>query len=202
MASPNTLIRINLLDWREARRESRKQQFFKALGGAALVAVGIIFLTLFYYGKAIDNQQARNRYLQAQIAEIDKQIKEIKELERLRDNLVTRMRIIEQLQQSRAQIVHYFEQVAQTLPEGVHLTSLKQSGKTTTINGVAESNGRVSTYMVNLDESDWFDDPRLVVIKTASQDRRRAADFTLTFKTETPGGEAGDDETLDEQVSR
>ncbi len=202
----DNFLRINLLDWREARREQRKQQFFTAIGGAALISAAIIGLVWFYYGSAIDNQEARNRYLKDQIAQIDEHIIEIKELERLRDNLITRMRIIEELQQSRAQIVHYFEQVAQTLPEGVHLASLKQADKSTTINGVAESNGRVSTYMVNLDQSDWFDDPRLVVIKTISQERRRAADFTLSFKSVTPKDEAESaletfDES-DEQVSQ
>ena len=138
--------------------------------------------------------------LQAQIKEVDKQIVEIKELERVRDDLITRMRIIEELQQSRAQIVHYFEQVVTTLPEGVHLSTLKQAGKTTTVDGVAESNGRVSAYMVNLDASEWFNDPRLVVIKTATQDRRRNADFTLTFRTVTPQGELETEEEFDEQA--
>lgn len=180
------MLRINLLDWRDARRELRKQQFFKALGGAAVVSAGIIFLVLQLYGSAIDQQQQRNRYLKDQITQVDKQIKEIKDLEKTRDNLITRMRIIEELQQSRAQIVHYFEQVVKTLPEGVFLTSLKQHGTDTTVNGVAESNGRVSSYMVNLDGSKWFNDPRLVVIKTNKKNLRRAADFTLTFKTVTP----------------
>ena len=194
------MITVNLLDWREARRENRKQQFFKALGGAAVVAAGIVFLTLTYYGNAIERQQQRNAFLQAQIKEVDKQIVEIKELERVRDDLISRMRIIEELQQSRAQIVHYFEQVVTTLPEGVHLSTLKQAGKTTTVDGVAESNGRVSAYMVNLDASEWFNDPRLVVIKTATQDRRRNADFTLTFRTVTPQGELETEEEFDEQA--
>lgn len=193
----DNFLQINLLDWREERREHRKQQFFTALGGVALISAGLIGLVLFYYGGQIEHQEQRNRFLQAEIKKIDKQIKEIKELEKVRDNLITRMRIIEQLQQSRAQIVHYFEQVAETLPDGVHLSSLKQAGKTTTINGVAESNGRVSTYMVNLDDSDWFDDPRLVVIKTKSQERRREADFTLTFRAITPKEQ---DETDEEDL--
>lgn len=178
-----TLIRINLLDWREARREQRKKQFLTALGAAALGALGLVALGVFAYNSAIDNQQARNRFLQAEIAEIDKQIAEIEALEQTRDNLITRMRIIEELQQSRSQIVHYFDQIVETLPEGVYLTSLKQNGKTTTVNGIAESNGRVSAYMVNLDESDWFDDPRLVVIKGTTGGSQRAAEFTLNFRT-------------------
>lgn len=198
-----TMLRINLLDWRDARRELRKQQFFKAAGGAALISAGIIFLILHFYGNAIEHQQQRNRYLKGEIAQIDKQIKEIKDLENTRDSLVTRMRIIEELQQSRAQVVHYFDQVVKTLPEGVFLTSLKQHAASTTVNGVAESNGRVSSYMVNLDESKWFNDPRLVVIKSNKKDRRRAADFTLTFKTVTPDEEdAGDNASKPSQAAQ
>lgn len=182
----SAMITINLLDWREARREARKKRFLATLGGAAAVSAGIVFLTWSGFNQAIENQSERNRFLKQEIAKVDRQIKEIRELEKVRENLITRMRIIEELQQSRAQIVHYFDQVVETLPEGIYLTSLKQNGRTTTVNGVAESNGRVSSYMVNLDDSPWFDDPRLIVIKSLNQDRRRFAEFTLTFKTVTP----------------
>ncbi|MAA74663.1 MAG: hypothetical protein CMN28_08160 [Salinisphaeraceae bacterium] len=198
------MITINLLDWREERREQRKQRFFTVLAAVGLVSAGIVGAGWFGYNSAISGQQARNAYLQDEIKQIDKQIEEIKELERVRDNLITRMRIIEQLQQARTEIVHFFDQAVDTLPEGVHLTSLKQSGKGTTIDGVAESNGRVSTYMVNIDDSDWFADPRLVVIKSKSENRRRYADFTLNFKSVTPGKSEEEDyeSSFDEEVSR
>jgi type IV pilus assembly protein PilN len=198
------MITINLLDWREERREQRKQRFFTVLAAVGLVSAGIVGAGWFGYNSAISGQQARNAYLQDEIKLIDKQIEEIKELERVRDNLITRMRIIEQLQQARTEIVHFFDQAVDTLPEGVHLTSLKQSGKGTTIDGVAESNGRVSTYMVNIDDSDWFADPRLVVIKSKSENRRRYADFTLNFKSVTPGKSEEEDyeSSFDEEVSR
>lgn len=192
------MIRINLLDWREAKRERRKRQFFTALGAAAGGAVALLAAVLFVYNGAIANQQARNTYLQQQIALIDKQIEELEKLEETRQNLITRMRIIEELQRSRAQIVRYFDQIVATLPEGVYLTSLKQSGKLTTVQGVAESNGRVSDYMVNLDASDWFDDPRLIVIKGTEAGPRRHADFTLTFTTVTPGSEDATSDTSPE----
>jgi len=176
------MIAINLLDWREARREARKQRFFAALGAGALVSAVIVYAVMSLYNQAIDHQEARNQLLKDEIARIDKQIKEIKELERTRDNLITRMRIIEELQQSRAQVVHFFDQIVETLPEGVYLTSLKQKTDRTTVTGIAESNGRVSSYMVNIDDSPWFSDPQLVVIKSKSENQRRFADFTLTFK--------------------
>lgn len=195
------MITINLLDWREARREARKNRFLVTLGVAAAISAGIVLLAWSWFNQAIDYQNQRNKFLQDEIAKVERQIEEIRELEKVRDNLITRMRIIERLQQSRAQIVHYFDQVVETLPNGVYLTSLKQNGDTTTVNGVAESNGRVSTYMVNLDDSPWFDDPRLVVIKSLNQDRRRFASFTLTFKTVTPKpGEETDSAASDEEA--
>lgn len=195
------MITINLLDWREARREAREKRFLGTLGAAAAISAAIVLLVWSGFNQAIERQNQRNRFLQDEIAKIDRQIEEIRELEKVRDNLITRMRIIERLQQSRAQIVHYFDQVVETLPDGVYLTSLKQNGDTTTVNGLAESNGRVSTYMVNLDESPWFDDPRLIVIKSVSQDRRRFANFTLTFKTVTPKPEEISGDTPEEAAA-
>lgn len=198
------MIRINLLDWREERREQRKQSFFTVLMAVGLACAGLVGAGWFGYNSAISGQQARNAYLENEIKLIDKQIEEIKELERVRENLITRMRIIEQLQQARTEIVHFFDQAVDTLPEGVHLTSLKQSGKSTTVDGVAESNGRVSTYMVNIDDSVWYADPRLIVIKSKNENRRRFADFTLSFKSVQPGQKLDDEygSSFDEEVSR
>lgn len=201
MAQMEGMIQINLLDWREARREQRKRQFFAALGASAAAAVALVAAMLFAYGKAIDNQEARNRLLENEIAQVDKQIQQIKKLEETRENLVTRMRIIEQLQQSRTQIVHYFDQIVATLPEGVYLTSLKQKNNTTTVEGVAESNGRVSAYMVNLDDSPWFANPQLVVIKSKTDNPRRFADFTLTFKTVNPNSDEAATTPADDEGS-
>lgn len=181
-----TMIRINLLDWREARREQRQRNFFLALGLSAAAAVGLVALVMFGYGKAIDTQEARNQLLQDQITKFEKQIQEIKDLKETRQSLIKRMEIIERLQKSRSRSVHYFEQIVTTVPEGVFLTSLKQNGDKTTVTGLAQSNGRISRYMRNIDKSEWFAQPRLVVIKSHSKDRRRLANFTLTFKTVTP----------------
>lgn len=174
--------RINLLDWRAARRERRKRGFYAMLSAAAGGAALVVVLGSLLVGQAIDGQQARNRYLQQQIVEVDRQIKQVHELERLRADLLSRMRVIEQLQASRSATVHFFDEIVNTLPDGVYLTALKQSGDEVTIDGVAESNGRVSAYMKNLDHSPWFSNPRLVVIKTSVQNHQRRADFTLRVK--------------------
>lgn len=180
------MLRINLLDWRDARREQRQRQFFTALAVSAVIAAGVIAAILFGYGQAIDAQQSRNELLQREIAKLDQKIQAIQDLQETRDNLITRMRIIENLQQSRSAIVHYFAQIVATIPNGVYLTSLTQNGDTTTIKGVAKSNAHVSQYMLNIARSKWFANPQLVVIKSHNEQARRFANFTLTFKTIPP----------------
>lgn len=174
--------RINLLDWRRERREVRQRQFLAILG-LAVISAGIVVWTIsLTMQAAVDNQQARNDYLQREIAEADRKVKEIQELEKVKSSLLARMRVIEELQASRSATVHFFDEVVNTLPDGVNLTSVKQNGGSVTIDGVAEANGRVSTYMKNLDASPWFDDPRLVVIKTTEKNGQRSSEFTLQVK--------------------
>ncbi|MBX6420315.1 MAG: PilN domain-containing protein [Nevskia sp.] len=173
------MTRINLLDWRAERRKRRQQRFLALLALAAIAAILVVLFGDLGMQQAVEYQRSRNDFLKKQIAQIDAQIKEIQELEKVRRNLIERMRVIEQLQQSRSATVHFFDEIVNTLPDGVYLTSLKQNGKEVTIEGVAESNGRISAYMKNLDASPWFKDPKLVVIKTSTKTKFRASDFTL-----------------------
>ena len=170
---------INLLDWRAERRQLRQQQFMAILGLAAAFGAAVVLTGLFMAGGAVDNQIARNEYLKQQIAETEQKIKEIQDLEKTKANLLARMRVIEQLQASRSATVHFFDEIINSLPEGVSLTAVKQVGNAITVEGIAESNGRVSTYMKNLDSSPWFADPKLVVIKTVEKDRQRKSEFSL-----------------------
>jgi type IV pilus assembly protein PilN len=171
--------KINLLDWRGARRQKRKQQFTVMAGGTLAASLAVVGLAYFAMDEAISHQQERNATLQKEITALDKQIKEIQELQKTRSNLLARMRVIEQLQQSRSATVHFFDEIINTLPDGVYLTVIKQSGNDVTLDGVAESNGRISAYMKNLDASPWFKDPKLVVIKTSDRERLRNSDFEL-----------------------
>lgn len=175
-------MRINLLDWRQARRERLKQQFFGMLGLGAAFSAALAALFWVWVLQDISEQQGRNEYLKQQIVEADQKIKEIEDLERTKANLLARMRVIEQLEASRSATVHFFDEIVNTLPEGVSITAIKQQGDSVTIEGLAESNGRVSTYMKNLDASDWFDAPKLVVITTAEKDSQRKSTFTLQVK--------------------
>lgn len=186
-------IHINLLDWRQARRERRKQEFIASLGLAVAIAGGIAGAAWMLVSSELTYQQSRNEYLRAQIAETDKKIKEVQELERVRANLLARMQVIEQLQANRSAMVHFFDELVDTLPDGVSLTGLRQQGSQVVLDGVAESNGRISTYMKNLDRSPWFADPRLIVIKTSAKGRTRKADFQLSVtRLTTANADAGD----------
>ena len=171
--------RINLLDWRAARRARRRKGFLTMLGlgvGAGIALLGLAWVTVT---GAIEHQERRNQYLSTQIKDLDKQIKEIQELEKVRANLVSRMNVIQQLQESRSATVHFFDEIVNTLPDGIYLSSIKQAGPNVTIEGTAESSGRISAYLKNLDSSPWFKDPKLVVIKTGEKNKQRNSDFTL-----------------------
>ena len=173
------MTKINLLDWRNARRQQRKQQFMLLLGLTFLASAAVVLITYLGMDAAISHQQERNKILQTEIAALDKQIKEIQELQRVKANLLARMRVIEQLQQSRSATVHFFDEIINTLPDGVYLTGIKQSGADVTLDGIAESNGRISAYMKNLDASPWFKDPKLVVIRTSDKNHLRNSEFQL-----------------------
>lgn len=169
---------INLLPWRDAERKRRRQEFM--LGTvAALAAAGLVWLIVnWQFQSAIDYQNERNQLLRNEIAALDKQITEILGLEQQKQRLIARMEIIEQLQRSRPEVVHMFDQLVRTLPEGVYLTSVNQNNKRLQLKGVAQSSTRVSTYMRNLDSSEWLADPALEVVQTIGTGEA-GANFTL-----------------------
>lgn len=173
------MARINLLPWREARRQEQRKQFLALLGIAAVAALAVVGLIHWYHSQLISAQQARNQLLQTQIGKLDEKIKDIKDLEKKREQLIARMRTIEQLQTSRPLIVHLFDELVLTPPDGVYLTEVSQTGQVVTIRGVARSNARVSNFMRNIDASPWLTDPVLDIIETKSVNNRRTSEFTL-----------------------
>ncbi len=175
------MIKINLLDWREVQRQQRQKQFFTALVGTLVAGAAVAYGINAKVQGDISHQIARNNLLKQESKAMDKQIEEIKQLEKVKADLLARMRIIEELQRSRTRIVHFFDEVVATTPPGLYITRLAQSGKNTQITGVAESNGRVSSYIRNLDNSPWFDQARLIVIETQEKSRRKYNDFQLQF---------------------
>lgn len=171
--------RINLLPWREEQRKERLKNFVVAAVGAVLVGAATVGFARYTMSAMIDHQKARNQLLVNEIAELDKQIKEIINLEKQKERLLARMEIIEQLQRSRPEIVHLFDDLVRTVPEGVYLKHLKQSGKRLEFKGAAQSSTRVSAYMRNIDGSEWLTDPGLDVIETVDRGRQRDSQFTL-----------------------
>ena len=184
------MANINLLPWREEQRKEQTQQFLAVMGFCAVFAALIIVGVHFYIGNAIDFQKDRNTFLQTEITRLDKELKQIDDLENTKEKLLSRMEVIQSLQQTRPQIVHLFDELVRTVPEGIYLNSITQKGKKLTINGVAESNGRVSAYMRNIDASDWMKTPKLKVIKTKNGSFR-SSEFTLNTQQSEPKSSAG-----------
>lgn len=173
------MAHINLLPWREELNKQRQREFAFLSGGSVIVAgLVVLFMHLHFDGK-INNQNQRNSFLKSEIELLDKRIGRIKELENMKNDLLARMNVIQQLQSSRPESVHLMDEMVRTLPEGVYLDSFKQRGRKLTMKGVAQSNARVSDYMRNIEDSQWFGGPRLDLIKSKTSKRRRMANFTL-----------------------
>src|SRR3981081_1327738 len=168
--------RINLLPWREDERKERKVAFTVALGIAALGAGVVTFAVYLMFGSMIDAQEARNAQLRIEIKKLDKQIEEINDLETSKQRFIARMDIIEKLQRSRPEIVHVFDEIVRTLPDGVYLTGVKQTDKRFKFEGVAQSSTRVSSFMRNIDGSEWLRNPELEVVQT-TKDKVPGAKF-------------------------
>jgi len=171
--------RINLLPWREGQRKERKLAFLVALGVAALAAGVTSFAAYLLYGSMIESQERRNQQMRTEIKTLDKQIEEINNLETDKQRFIARMGIIEKLQRSRPEIVHVFEEIVRTLPEGVYLTGVKQNDRKLRFEGVAQSSTRVSSFMRNIDASQWLRNPELEVVQT-SKSTGPGSSFTLT----------------------
>lgn len=176
------MTRINLLPWREIRRRERDRKFLTGSVGAWVVSGLAVFYAQYYVAGMIDHQNARNSYLQSEIAKVEAKIKEIESIRRRREALIARMEVIQQLQRDRTQVVHVFDDLVRKLPKGVYFTGLTRKGKGLTLQGFAQSNARVSALMQNLDSSDWFNLPDLQIIQTKPSEAAegtRVSGFTL-----------------------
>lgn len=180
------MARINLLPWRDARREERKKQYLTTLGLVALFAAALLFLGDRIVNGQIENQRARNNYLTQNIRELDKQVEEIKDLQRRRNQLIDRMRVIQQLQGNRPIIVRVLDQLVRTVPDGVFYTRVSSRQQQLSILGVAESNNRVSSLMRRLDASDWLKDPNLDAVRAAPAYGDQANNFDLKVMVDLP----------------
>ncbi len=186
--------RINLLPWREAERKKRQRDFMVSMAGSLVAGVLVIALTNLAFSQMIGHQRDRNSRLESEIVELEKSITEIDGLERQKERLLARMEIIEQLQRSRPEIVHLFDEVTRQLPEGVYLTGMKQAGSAVEVQGVAQSSTRVSALMRQIDSSIWLTDPDVVKVETTEQGPGRKAEFVVNLKQvrqDSDGSEGG-----------
>jgi type IV pilus assembly protein PilN len=177
--------RINLIPWRESERKRKRQEFGVGFLGAVIIAGLISLVVRMQMQSAIDSQNERNQYLKTEIAELDKQITEILALEQQRERLHARIQVIEQLERSRPEIVHVFDELVRTIPDGIHLVSLKQTDRKIQLKGLAQSSTRVASYMRNLDASEWLADPGLDILETKGSGDT-GSDFTLNATQENP----------------
>lgn len=174
------MAKINLLPWRQEYR-AQKQKEFQQVAVLVVMAAGF---SAFLWMKTVDgqiaNQNERNQILQTEINALDKQVREIKNLKKRRQELIDRMRVIQELQGNRPLSVRYFDEMVRSAPEGLWLTSLERSGNTVQIAGVAESNNRVSSFMRNLDQSDWYESPNLTGVTASPEFGEQASAFQMT----------------------
>jgi type IV pilus assembly protein PilN len=175
--------RINLLPWREQKRKIRRREFLIASAAAVFAGGVFAFGGHLLYSSWTALQNEKNDVLKKEIGKLDAQIADIQDLEGQKQRLVARMTIIETLQRSRPEIVHLFDDLARTVPEGVYLTSIKETeGKPRKleIKGVAQSSTRVSTFMRNIDASTWMSNPQLQVVEAAKDTAFGGSSFSLT----------------------
>ncbi|MEM1082014.1 MAG: PilN domain-containing protein [Pseudomonadota bacterium] len=180
--------KINLLPWREELRQEKQRSFLLLLALTALIAGGLVYAGKEYFQGQIDGQIDRNNYLRAEISKLDEEIARIEQLDETRTQLINRKNVIEDLQANRSLMVHLFDQLVRTVPTGIRLLNVRQVGDQLTVTGTSQSSGRVSTYMRNLEESEFLHNPSLQIIEaeTDETDREMPYSFGLTFTLASP----------------
>lgn len=173
------MAHINLLPWREELRKQKQKEFGVSAIISVAVAGVVVLLAHLQVSGMINTQQERNAFLEAEIKILNERIGRIKELKALKNDLLARMTVIQELQGSRPESVHLADELVRSLPEGVYLNKFSQKQKNLSMTGVAQSNARVSDYMRNIEDSEWFTNPRLDQITTKQQKNRRIANFAL-----------------------
>lgn len=180
------MAKINLLPWRAERRKQKQKEFGTMMGLAAVIAAGLSFLIVMYYNGQIRGQENRNSYLTTEIATIDQQLVEIEGLDKKKADLLSRKQAIECLQGQRSLMVHLFDDLVRTIPDGVKLNGIEQKGNKLTLNGSSQSNARVSAYMRNLQVSGWMGQPELTIIEARGGDKGLPYQFTLIATIRNP----------------
>lgn len=181
------MARINMLQWRDERRQKKQRDFISSIGAAALMTCFLFSLSYLYIEGMKKHQERRNRLLKDEILVVDKKITEIKDIEEKKNKLLTKIEVIQELQESRPQIVHLFDELAKITPEGIFLSKFIQTGKSLHFTGSSQSNARVSAYMRGIESSTWLESPVLQEITGESKNGQQN-NFSLVAKQ---GKEAG-----------
>jgi len=180
------MAKINLLPWRQAYREEKKREFVTILFGVALLSALVAYIWVASVESAIENQNARNKLLEDEIAKLELQVKEISEIKKIRADLLARIKVIQDLEGTRPVIVRYFDDFVRAIPDGVFIVGMERKGDQITLDGVAESYNRIAAFMRKLDESDWFADAKLSSVKAAPSEGEQANSFQMTVSTSAP----------------
>ncbi|MFA6303451.1 MAG: PilN domain-containing protein [Legionella sp.] len=176
------MTEINLLPWREQKREQEKKMFTSMLLASVFVTILILLLVNYYTSNLVSNQSARNQILQDEISLLNKQIKEIKTLKQTREALISRMSVVRNLQSTRTLMVHLFDELIKVLPSGIYVTKLERQNDIVTLTGYSESNTNVSLLMTNIEINDWIQSPVLTEIKKMEEQNQPANnEFKLSF---------------------
>ncbi|HWV15910.1 MAG TPA: PilN domain-containing protein [Cellvibrio sp.] len=184
------MAKINLLPWREVYRKEKKEQFLMAVGGVFALSALVAYLWMVSVEADIDNQDARNRLLESEIAVLNKQVEEINDLKKKRDDLLVRIKIIQDLEGKRPLIVRYFDDFARAIPDGLYINAVNRKGENVAIEGVGESYNRVASLMRNLDISDWYASANLdSIVDVSKEEGEQASSFKMTVQTSVPGDE-------------
>ncbi len=184
------MIPINLLPHRAARRKAQQQQFFVLAGLTLALAGAIVVAVHIFFAGRIENQVERNKYLESEIVQLDKQIDEIRKLKEQTQALLARKRVVESLQTNRTETVRLLDQLVRQLPDGVYLKSVKQTGQKVNVVGYATSNARVSTLMRNFEASPWLESPTLIEIKAVTVENALLNEFNLNVSISRPKEES------------
>ncbi|HAU1151026.1 TPA: PilN domain-containing protein [Legionella pneumophila] len=176
------MTEINLLPWREQKREQEKKLFTTMLLIGIIVAAAIVFLMNSYVSHLISNQTQRNQILQKEITALDEQIKEIKVLKQIREGLISRMSIVQNLQSTRTLMVHLFDELIKITPPGIYITKMQRERDVVTLWGYSESNTSISILMRNIEANVWIQNPVLTEIKKIVEKKQSPNnEFKLSF---------------------
>ena len=180
------MIRINLLPWREKVRQEKKKEFIVILSLVAVLSLVVSLLWVNSFNKSIANQDGRNQLLKKEITQLQRQVREIEKLKKQRQDLCDRLEVIQNLQGTRPFIVHYFDEMARVVPDNLFLTEIKREGESFSLEGITESNNRVSELMRNLDKSDWYKNPNLKTVIADPNFGEQASRFSMNINTDSP----------------